>query len=95
MAVIICYLAHGETFSEIAALFQTGIRTVGKIFHKGVQLVVGPITADSIVFLVGKQLCRTIRQFEELSGLPMFGGAVDGTFTKILKPEHYGDSYWC
>jgi len=95
MAIILYYIAHSETFSEIAALFHIGVTTVGKIVHDGVEALVGPMTADNIVFPVGKQLLRTMRRFEELSGLPMCGGAIDGTFTKILKPEYYGDSYWC
>ena len=33
--------------------------------------------------------------FEELCGLPLCAGALDGTFMKIKKPTEFGDSYFC
>eukprot|EP00117_Sycon_ciliatum_P013201 scpid68951/ scgid13950/ Putative nuclease HARBI1; Harbinger transposase-derived nuclease len=95
LAIVIYYLSHGETFSEIAALFQVGVSTVSGIVHEVVETLAAPVTQDSIVFPVGEQLQRTMRRFEEMTNLPMCGGAVDGTFVRIVKPELYGDGYWC
>lgn len=95
LAILLYYLCHGETFSEIAALFQVGTSTVASIVHEGVEALVAPVTQESIVFPQGEQLQRTMRRFEEMTKLPMCGGAVDGTFVKIVKPELYGDGYWC
>ncbi|XP_065192484.1 uncharacterized protein LOC135823569 [Sycon ciliatum] len=94
-AIALYFLAHAETYSEIAGLFQIGTSTVASIVHQFVTALVGPVTGDSIVFPVGRQLNRTMRQFEALSNLPFCAGSVDGTFMKIQKPEEYGDTYWC
>ena len=95
LGILLYYLCHGETFSEVAALFQVGTSTVAGIVHDFVEALVGPITAENIVFPTGKQLQRTMARFEALCGLPMCFGAVDSTFVRMVKPERYGDSFWC
>ena len=95
LAILLYYLGQGETFSEIGALFHVGTTTARAIVHELVESLVAPLTADSIVFPVGEQLQRTMRRFEEMSTLPLCCGAVDGTFILMVKPEDYGDSYWC
>ena len=95
LAVALYYICHGESFEEVASLFHIGPSTVGKIVHEVVSALTKPLSRDSIVFPVGRQLLKTMRQFEELSGLPQCAGAVDGTFMQIVKPDEYGDLYWC
>eukprot|EP00117_Sycon_ciliatum_P030145 scpid72153/ scgid23837/ Putative nuclease HARBI1; Harbinger transposase-derived nuclease len=95
LAVLLYYIGHGETYAEIAALFHLGQSTVAEIVHEGVASLAKAVSRDSILFPVGKQLTRTMRRFEELSGLPYCGGAIDGTFTKITKPDRFGDLFWC
>ena len=95
LAILLYYLCQAETFSEIGVLFHVGTTTVGVIVHELVQSLVEPITSDAIVFPVGRQLQRTMKRFEKMANLPMCCGAVDGTFVRMVKPEHYGDLYWC
>ncbi|XP_065190806.1 uncharacterized protein LOC135821735 [Sycon ciliatum] len=95
LAITLYFLAHSETYSEIAALFFIGSNTVGEIVHQTIDSLYAEVAQESIVFPVGPQLLRTMRRFEELSNLPMCCGAVDGTFTQITKPVLYGDRYWC
>ena len=95
MAILLYYLSHGEVFSEIAALFHVGTSTVCSIVNEAVDKLCGAVTRDSIRFPEGEQLLRTMRRFETMTNLPMCGGAVDGTFVKIVKPVQYGDTYWC
>ena len=68
---------------------------MASIGHEDVTVLVPVITADSIKFPDGHQLLQTMSEFELLAQLPMCCGAVDGTFVKIVKPEEFGDSYWC
>ena len=63
--------------------------------HETVSSLACRVSSDSIIFPIGRQLERTMRRFEQLCGLPMCCGAVDGTFVKIVKPDLYGDRYWC
>ena len=95
LAVALYYICHGESFVEVAATFHIGPSTVGKIVHEIIHALTKPLARDSIVFPEGQQLLKTMRQFEELSGLPQCAGAVDGTFMRIVKPEDYGDLFWC
>eukprot|EP00117_Sycon_ciliatum_P011281 scpid87918/ scgid4458/ len=95
LAIILYYVCHGETFSEIAALFHLGISTVSEIIHEGIAVLQGNLVHDSIIFPIGKKLVETMANFEQLSNLPMCAGAVDGTFVQIVKPVQYGDIYWC
>eukprot|EP00117_Sycon_ciliatum_P000332 scpid75938/ scgid6440/ len=95
LAIALYFLAQGETYAEVAALFQVGQSTVTSIVHQVVTTLVGPLSAHTILFPTGRQLNRTMRRFEELCGLPMCCGAVDGTFQQIVKPDEYGDAYWC
>eukprot|EP00117_Sycon_ciliatum_P008515 scpid73319/ scgid11180/ Putative nuclease HARBI1; Harbinger transposase-derived nuclease len=95
LAIALYYLCHSETYNELAALFHVGVSTASCIVHDVVEALVGEVTRDSISFPQGNQLSKVMRGFEQLSNLPMCGGAVDGTFVRIVKPEIHGDTYWC
>lgn len=88
-------MAQGETYSEIDALFHIGRSTVGEIVHGTVSSLYDVVLKDTILVPVGFQLEQTMRQFEEINGLPMCCGAIDGTLVQTVKPEEYGDQSWC
>eukprot|EP00117_Sycon_ciliatum_P041862 scpid103683/ scgid30545/ len=87
LAVGLYYLCQGESFQEVAALFHIGPSTAGKFVHEVVDALHKPLAADCIIFPVGSELLKTMRQFEELGGLPQCAGAVDGTFMRRVKHE--------
>lgn len=49
----------------------------------------------SVKFPSSNELRNVINELEQRCGLPYVGAAIDGTFMKIVKPEVYGDTYWC
>ena len=94
-AILTYFLAHAQTFRELAALIHVGASTAASIVHEGVLAPVGIVTQENIIFPKDRQLRTTMERLELLAKQPMCCGDVDGTFMKIVKPEEYGDSYWC
>lgn len=62
---------------------------------QGIASLRQTLVPDSIRFPTGGELKQVMCDFESLAGLPMCGGAMDGTFMAIEKPEVFGDSYYC
>ena len=95
LAVTLHWLAHGLSFQQLALLYAVGKSTAVEIVHSTIAVLKRDLVPDSIQFPEGHELQQVITDFQHLAGLPQCAGAVDGTFMKIGKPLHHGDSYWC
>lgn len=95
LAILLHWLAHGNSYSEVAALYAVGKATVVAIVHNLVAALRQRLIPDSIRFPSGSELEQVIVDFKELCGVPMCAGALDGTFMAIKKPTHFGDTYFC
>ena len=95
LAVTLHWLAHGLSFQQLALLYAVGKSTAVEIVHSTIAVLKRDLVPDSIRFPEGHELQQVITDFQHLAGLPQCAGAVDGTFMKIDKPLHHGDSYWC
>lgn len=80
---------------RLVVYFTFGRSTVGEIVHDTVSSLYDVVSTDTIMFPVILELEQTMQWFEEISGLPMCCGDIDGTFVQIVKPEEYRDWYWC
>ena len=94
-AILLHWLAQNLSFSQLAALYAIAKSTAIMIVHEGVSNLHQNLVPSSIKFPVGPELDQVICDFEELCGLPLCAGALDGTFMKIKKPTEFGDSYFC
>ena len=95
IAVLLHWLAHASSFSELAALYAIGKSTVASIVHKGISIFRARLVPAAIVFPTGRELEQVLTDFESLCGLPYCAGALDGTFMSLKKPTEFGDSYFC
>ena len=95
LAILLHWLGHGFAERQLATLYRVGPATVNGILHSGVEAVMTCLVPISIRFPVGQALHDQMLEFEEVSGLPLCAGAVDGTFMRIRKPVQWGDQYWC
>ena len=95
LAILLHWLAHGNSYSEVAVLYAVGKATVVAIVHDMVSILRQKLVPDSIKFPAGQELNQVIIDFQELCGVPMCAGALDGTFMAIKKPTHFGDTYFC
>ena len=83
------------SFSQIAALYAVGKSTVVAVVHQGITIFCEKLVPEVILFPTGPELHQVMVDFESLCGLPCCGGALDGTFMQIKKPQIYGDTYCC
>ena len=60
-----------------------GPAVVNGILHSGVEAVMTCLVPISIRFPVGQALHDQMLEFEEVPGLPLCAGTVDGTFMRI------------
>ncbi|XP_065197210.1 uncharacterized protein LOC135828714 [Sycon ciliatum] len=96
LAITLHWLAHGPTFRELARQYAIGKSTAVHIVHSTVDILFKDMAPRSIRFPEGKELKKTMQEFEDLAKLERCGGAVDGTFMKIKKPQvQFADCYWC
>ena len=95
MAIVLYWLAHAPSFSTLTALFGIGKATALSIVHTGVQALRRHMVSSSIRFPTDNELSQGICNFEALCHLPQCAGALDGTFMKIEKSDHFGDAYYC
>lgn len=95
LAVCLHWLAHGTSFTQLATLYTLGKSTIVSIVHEAVESLRIKLVPDAIKFPMGHELEQVMVDFESLCGLPFCGGAIDGTFIPIKKPEHFGDTYYC
>ena len=95
LAILLHWLGQGFAERQLATLYRVGPATVNGILHSGVEAVMTCLVPISIRFPVGQVLHDQMLEFEEVSGLPLCAGAVDGTFMRIRKPVQWGDQYWC
>ena len=95
LAVGLHWLAHGTSFAQLATLYALGKSTVVSIVHDTIDILREKLVPKAIVFPSGSELDQVMVDFESLCGLPFCGGAIDGTFVPIKKPEDFGDTYYC
>ena len=88
------WLAQGSSYSELAALYAVGESTVVAVVHDLIDELCQRLVPDAIRFPTGQELDQVIVDFEDLCGVPMCAGALDGTFMGIKKPTEYGDTYY-
>ena len=95
LAIVLHWLAQGSSYSELAALYAVGKSTVVSIVHTLVDELRQRLVPEAIRFPTGQELEQVMVDFEDLCGVPMCAGALDGTFMGIKKPTEYGDTYFC
>ena len=95
LAVLLSWLAHGHSESHLANSFHLGQSTVNGILRHGVTTLRRVLVPLAIRFPQGEALRRDMAEFEQVAGLPLCCGSMDGTFMKIRKPVVWGDAYWC
>ena len=95
LAIVLHWLAHASSFSQLAALYAIGKSTVVSIVHQGIDILREKLTPNAILFPTASELEQVMVDFEALCGLPFCAGALDGTFMPIKKPEEFGDTYFC
>ena len=95
IAVVINWLAQATSFSQIAALYAVGKSTVVAVVLQGITIFREKLVPEVILFPTEPELHQVMVDFESLCGLPCCGGALDGTFMQIKKPQIYGDIYYC
>ena len=95
LAVGLHWLAHGTSFAQLATLYALAKSTVVSIVHDTIDILREKLVPKAIVFPSGSKLDQVMVDFESLCGLPFCGGAIDGTFVPIKKPEDFGDTYYC
>ena len=86
------WLAQGNSYSELGALYAVGKATIVAIVHELIPVLRERLVPEVIRFPTGPELDQVMTDFEDLCGLPMCAGALDGTFMAIKK---YGDTYFC
>ncbi|XP_065190870.1 putative nuclease HARBI1 [Sycon ciliatum] len=79
---------------QIATSYGIGTSTVSGIIQDALAAfrALLPVVCQ---FPTEEELRQTMADFEHLCHMPGCGGALDGTFMKILKPVRHGDSYYC
>ena len=95
LAIFLQWMAHAEEFQQLAKEYRIGTSTVHGIVHQCASAfrILAP---RFITFPEGEhKVAEIISGFKALCNLPGCGGAVDGTFMRILKPITYGDAYYC
>ena len=95
LAIVLHWLAHAPSFSQLAAMYALGKSTVISVVHQGIDILRDRLTPNAIVFPMASELQQVMVDFEALCGLPCCAGALDGTFMPIKKPEEFGDTYFC
>lgn len=96
LAMTLYWLAHGSSFSTLSLLFGVAKSTSVAVVHDTVRELHLQLVPKAIKFPTGRRLRQVMREFKSLSGLPRCGGAIDGTFVKIIKPKGvFGDAYFC
>ena len=95
LAIVLHWLAHASSFSQLAVLYAVGKSTVVSIVHQGIDVLREKLTPNTILFPTASELEQVMVDFEALCGLPFCAGALDSTFMPIKKPEEFGDTYFC
>ena len=94
LAIVLHWLAHVPSFSQLATLYYLGKSTIISIVHQGIDIR-ERLTPNAILFPMASELKQVMVDFEALCGLPNCAGALDGIFIPIKKPEMFGDTYFC
>ena len=94
LAMALHWMAHGKTFDQLGEIYHVGASTAHAIVHQVVKVLKENIVKSAIKFPGGRELDTVIDGFEQVAGLPMCAGAIDGTFVHMLKPSIWGDTYW-
>ena len=95
IAILLHWLAHSSSFSQLAVLYALGKSTIVSIVHEGIDILCKGLVPQAIKFPTGSELSQVMVDFEALCGLPFCAGAIDGTFMPIKKPKAFGDTYFC
>ena len=85
----------GSSYSELAALYAVRKSTIGSIVHNLIGELRQRLVPEAIHFSIRQELQQVMVDFDDLCGVPMCAGALDGTFMGIKKPTEYGDTYFC
>ena len=86
LAIVLHWLAHAPSFSQLAAMHALGKSTVLSVVHQGVDILGERLTPNAILFPMAFEFQQVLVDFETLCGLPCCTGALDGTFVPIKKP---------
>ena len=95
LAIVIHWMAHCLTFTQLAALYAIAKSTTIAIVHEGITILHQELVPESIRLPTGSEFDQVMYDFESLCGLPLCTGAIDGTFMRIRKPSVFGDTYYC
>ncbi|KAJ8868282.1 hypothetical protein PR048_029798 [Dryococelus australis] len=88
LAVILRYLATGNTFTELHYSFRLEIKTVRRI----VRVVCKKIWMTSRGAYMSAP--TTTHQFDVMANFPNCVGAVDSKYTRIMKPQDSGSMFY-
>ena len=83
LAIVLHWVAHAPSFSQLAAMYALGKSTVIFVVHQGIDILRERLTPNAIMFLMASELQQVMVDFEALCGLPCCAGALDGTFMPI------------
>jgi hypothetical protein len=100
MCIVLNWLATGDTYAMIGAVFDLSRGEICKVVHEGVTVLRNTLVREEIKFPESSvELLDACRGFYGLCSLPGACGALDGTFVKILKPGRdkvrFSDVYFC
>ena len=96
LAMTLHWLAHSLPVQQLALLYGVGKSTAVSIVHDTIEHLQTQLVPNAVKFPTSERaLGQAMEEFEQLAGLPCCAGAIDGTFMKIIKPVHFGDTYWC
>ena len=95
LAIVIHWMAHCLTFTQLAALYAIAKSTAIAIVHEGITVLHKELVPESIRLPTGSEFDQVMYDFKSLCGLLLCAGALDGTFMRIRKPSVFGDTYYC
>lgn len=97
LTIALNWYATGVRYASLEIAWGIGKSTVAGIVHRVTEALYSALAQVHIVFPTTRgDVERVINGFEEMSGLPQCGGAVDGCFIPMKKPPgKFGSKFWC
>ena len=79
LAIVLHWLPHAPSFSQLATMFTLGKSTVVSVVHQGIDILCERLTPSAILFPTVFELQQVMVNLEALCRLPSCAGALDGT----------------
>ena len=76
IAILLHWLAHSSSFSQLAVLYALGKSTIVSIVHEGIDILCKRLVPQAIKFPTGSELSQVMVDFKALCGLPFCAGAL-------------------